>query len=176
MADKDYIKGKKILIVDDEPDILETLEELLPACETVRASTYEEAKDLLETQPFDMAILDIMGVDGFRLLDISVKKKVIAVMLTAHALNPENTLKSYNEGAAFYVPKDKITDIATYLEDVLEAKEKGKNYWWRWFERFSEYYNKKFGPEWQMSQKEVWKRFEEQKFTGLKHLYMSGVR
>jgi len=160
MASEDYLRGKRILIVDDEPDVLELLEELLPACDTVRATTFEEAKDLLETQSFDMAILDIMGVDGFRLLDISVKRNVIAIMLTAHALSPQTTAKSYKEGAALYVPKEKITDITTYLEDVLEAKEKGKSFWWRWFDRFAAYYDRKFGPRWQEPEKDIWEKMQ----------------
>ena len=163
MADKDYLSGKRVLIVDDEPDVLETLEELLPACDTVRATTYEEAKDLLETQSFDLAILDIMGVDGFKLLDISVKRNVLAVMLTAHALSPENTTKSFKEGAASYIPKEKIKDIATYLEDVLEAKKEGKSFWWRWFDRFADYYNRRFGPRWQEPEKDTWEQIQFEK-------------
>jgi CheY-like chemotaxis protein len=163
MTKRDYLSGKRILIVDDEPDILELLEELLPTCNTVKATTYEEAKDFLETQSFDMAILDIMGVDGFRLLEISVKRNVIPIMLTAHALSPENTARSYKEGAALYVPKEKITDIATYLEDVLEAKEKGKSFWWRWFDRFAAYYDRKFGPRWQEPEKDIWEKIQDQR-------------
>ena len=169
MADKNYLSGKKILIVDDEPDVLETLEELLPDCETVKASNYKEAREILETRYFDMAILDIMGVDGFGLLEISVKKNVIPVMLTANALSPENTMKSFKEGAASYVPKEKIANITTYLEDVLEAKEKGKGFWWRWLDRFADYYERKFGPHWQGPEKEVWARMEEQKEKGVKY-------
>jgi CheY-like chemotaxis protein len=163
MAKRDYLSGKRILIVDDEPDILEILEELLPTCDTVKATTYEEAKDLLETQSFDMAILDIMGVDGYKLLGISVKRDVIPIMLTAHALSPENTARSYREGAALYVPKEKITNIATYLEDVLEAKEKGKSFWWRWFDRFAAYYDEKFGPRWQEPEKDIWEKIQDQR-------------
>jgi DNA-binding response OmpR family regulator len=63
--DKDkLLEGKRILIVDDEPDVLATLEDLLPMCVVTRASTFEHAKDLLEDHYFDMAILDIMGVAG----------------------------------------------------------------------------------------------------------------
>jgi CheY-like chemotaxis protein len=175
MADKDYLRGKKILIVDDEPDVLETLKELLPECETVKATNYKEARELLEAGYFDMAILDIMGVDGFGLLEISVKKKVIPVMLTANALSPENTIKSFKEGAALYVPKEKIANIVTYLEDVLEAKEKGKGFWWRWMERFGEYYNKKFGPRWQEPGKDVWAKMEEQKEKGVKYFLFPGA-
>ena len=66
----------RILIVDDEPDVLETLVDLLPMCDVVKASTFDEAKNLLEAQYFDMAILDIMGVHGYELLKISNEKSI----------------------------------------------------------------------------------------------------
>jgi len=94
MTEKDLLSGKKLIIVDDEPDVLETLEELLDMCELSKAISFDEAKVLLETQEFDLAILDIMGVNGYRLLDIAIKKGITAVMLTAHALTPDNIVKS----------------------------------------------------------------------------------
>ena len=109
MANKDLLDGKRLLIVDDEPDVLETLEELLPMCDLVKAHSFNEAKERLEAEYFDMAILDIMGVDGYELLEIANRRKVIAVMLTAHALSPEDTVKSYKEGAASYIPKEEMT-------------------------------------------------------------------
>ena len=36
MKEEDFLQGKKILLVDDEPDILEVLEELLPICQKKR--------------------------------------------------------------------------------------------------------------------------------------------
>jgi CheY-like chemotaxis protein len=99
MTSENRLDGKKILVVDDEPDVLETLEELLSMCDVSKASSFEEAKKLLEFEYFDLAILDIMGVDGFELLEIARERDVIAVMLTAHALSPENIVKSYKEGA-----------------------------------------------------------------------------
>ena len=89
MPSRNLLEGKKILIVDDEPDILETLEDLLPAGQIVKAETFEAAKALLESEPFDIAILDIMGVSGYDLLEIAAEKKVTAVMLTARALGPD---------------------------------------------------------------------------------------
>ena len=148
MQKKRLLDGKKILIVDDEPDILETLEELLPMCDVVKSTTLDEAKELLETQYFDMTILDIMGVNGYELLKIANDRKVIAVMLTAHALSVDNTARSYEEGAAYFVPKEKMGHITTYLNDILEAKEKGKNSWWRWLDRFGSYYDRKFESDW----------------------------
>ncbi|MGD2126243.1 MAG: response regulator [Desulfobacteraceae bacterium] len=149
MEKKDRLDGKRILIVDDEPDVLETLEALLTMCDVAEASNFQKAKALLETEFFDIAILDIMGVEGYDLLKIANQKGVVAVMLTAHALTPEHVLRSYKEGAASYVPKDKIANIAIYLNDILEAKEKGASLWGRWIDRFADYFDKKFGPDWQ---------------------------
>lgn len=175
MPDKeDRLKGKRILIVDDEPDVLETLEELLPQCDTVKAKTYGEARDLLETRDFDMAVLDIMGVNGFDLLDLAVKRDVIAVMLTAHAFSPENTTKSYKERAASYVPKEKISNMAIYLNDVLEAKEKGKSFWWRWLDRFAEFYDRQFGPGWRDVDEDIWRKIEEHKQKAAKYYLYGG--
>jgi DNA-binding NtrC family response regulator len=154
-----YLDGKKVLIVDDEPDVLETLKELLESCEIETASNFEEAEKKLHTQSFDIAVLDIMGVDGYRLLDISKRKNVIAVMLTAHAFSTDNTIKSFKEGAALYIPKEKMVDIATYLDDVLEAQAKGEHSWWRWLDRFANLYAKKFTPKWQDKDRDFWNKF-----------------
>jgi DNA-binding response OmpR family regulator len=159
MEKKNLLEGKKILIVDDEPDVLDTLVDLLDICDVVKASTFEEAKAALENQSFDIAILDIMGVEGYSLLDIAKQQKIIPVMLTAHALSPEHTIKSYKRGAALYVPKDKIANIAEYLEDVLEAITRNKSTWWRWLERFASYYDEKFEKDWQWKDKDFWKSF-----------------
>jgi DNA-binding response OmpR family regulator len=154
---EDLLEGKTVLIVDDERDILETLEDLLSMCKVVKASTFEEAKLALESQALDIAVLDIMGVDGYKLLDIARTKKVIPVMLTAHALSPEHTISSYKRGAALYVPKDKIVNIAEYLNDVLRAVKAGKSTWWRWLDKFETYYNKKFEANWKNKDEEFWR-------------------
>jgi len=159
-AKEDMLKGKKVLIVDDEPDVLDTLEELLPMCKVVKAMTFEEGKRQLETQSFDIAVLDIMGVDGYKLLEIAGAKKVTAVMLTAHALSPEDTMKSFRCGAAFYVPKDKIGEMATLLANILEAKKKGKSTWIPFMGWAEAYYNAKFGPKWEACDMEFWKKLK----------------
>jgi DNA-binding NtrC family response regulator len=149
MEKTDRLAGKRILIVDDEPDVVQTLKELLSMCDVVGALDFQSAQALLEEEPFDMAILDIMGVEGYDLLKTANQKGVTAVMLTAHALSAQHVVRSYNEGAASYVPKDEMGNITTYLNDILEAEEKGKSTWWRWLDRFADYFDKKFGPDWQ---------------------------
>ena len=74
MTRKSLLEGKRILAVDDEPDILETLEALLPMCVIVKASTADQAQKLMESQSFDIAILDIMGVDRLQAVRDCEKK------------------------------------------------------------------------------------------------------
>jgi DNA-binding NtrC family response regulator len=124
-----------------------------------KASNFAEAEKLLRDEPFDIAVLDIMGVDGYKLLEIAKKKKVIPVMLTAHALSIENTIKSYQEGAASYIPKDEMSRISTFLNDILEAKDKGESSWWRWVDRLGSYYEKKFGRDWKDKDPDFWRNF-----------------
>lgn len=159
MTDRQLIEDKRILIVDDEPDILDTLESLLEGCSVVRASSFEEAKKNLESQYFDIAVLDIMGVDGYKLLEIASERGMTAVMLTAHALSPEDTVTSYNKGAAYYIPKDEMADIKTFLNEILEAQEKGESTWSRWLQRFGSFYEKRFGSDWQKKDKDFWDKF-----------------
>ncbi len=158
------LHGKKILIVDDEPDVLETLEELLGMCVLRRAASFAEAKEAMATDDPDMVILDIMGVSGYELLELASEKNLLAVMLTANAMTLEDTVKSYKRGAAFFVPKEKMAQIESILNDVLEAKEKGDNYWSRWLERMGDYYERRFGPNWKESHKDFWEALEKQEW------------
>jgi hypothetical protein len=49
-----------------------------------------------------------MGVKGFDLLEIAKKRNIPALMLTAHSLTLESLMKSIREGAAYFVPKEKM--------------------------------------------------------------------
>lgn len=159
MASDNICTGKRILIVDDEPDILEALEELLSECKVEKASTFDEAWELLGTGYFDIAVLDIMGVDGYRLLSLANERGITAVMLTAHALSVEDAKKSFKEGAAYYIPKEEMANIDTYLNDVLDAKENEKSTKGSWKRRFGSFFDKKFGPDWQEVDKAFWDGF-----------------
>ena len=152
------LKDKKVLIVDDEPDVLDSLEELLDMCTIVRAQSFEEANNFLETQKFDIAVLDIMGVDGYQLLETAIRKDVIPVMLTAHALSPDNIKKSYLGGACSYIPKQEMINIETFLIDVLTAKKEDKNPWTSWYKRLGSFCDEKFGPDWDKDEKEFWEK------------------
>jgi len=157
MDPKKMLKGRKILIVDDERDILDSLIELLDMCRIDTATTFEEGKRLLENAAYEVAILDIMGVKGFELLDIANKHEIPAIMLTAHALSEESLKRSAENGASYFAPKDEINSIDLFIADVLEAKEKKKNPWVKWFERLGGFYDKRFhGTNWREQEKKFW--------------------
>ncbi len=156
MDPRKLLKGKRVLIVDDEVDILDFLTEILEVCKVDRASSFEEAKELLEKNYYDAAVLDIMGVRGYELLDIAKKKNIPTLMLTAHALSKENLKKSFEKGADFYVPKDEMSKVDVYLADILEAREKKKNVWVKWYERLSGFCDRRFGPNWREDDPDFW--------------------
>ncbi|MFP3929303.1 MAG: hypothetical protein ACLFUP_10385, partial [Desulfobacteraceae bacterium] len=68
-----------------------------------------------------------------------------SIHLQRKAATPSHAQKSYAKGAASYIPKERLSDIATYLNDILEAEEKGKSLWWRWLDRLEAYFDKRFG-------------------------------
>jgi DNA-binding response OmpR family regulator len=155
-ADK-IILGKRILIVDDEQDVRDTLFDLLGDCKLDMASSFEQAKEMLQGNTYDIAILDIMGVDGYGLLEIAKERKVPAIMLTAHALSEDNLLKSAKEGAAYYAPKEELINIKAIVAEVVDAIDKNKSPWERMFERLSGYYDKRFnGPNWREKEQKFW--------------------
>jgi len=148
MAESNILNGKKVLIVDDEPDIIETIEELLDMCDVKSSTSFETAVQLLESSTFDIVVLDIMGVNGYELLSIANKKKITSVMLTAHALSPVNFAKAMDGGACAYLPKDKLNEIHEFLADILEHGNNACGLLGGWFDRLNEFYERKFGPGW----------------------------
>jgi DNA-binding NtrC family response regulator len=160
MANEDILKGKKILAVDDEPDILGTLEEILDQCDVETASSFESAKERLESGVYDAAILDIMGVRGFDLLEIALEKKIPALMLTAHGLNPDNLVGSIQLGAKSYIPKDKMYEIDVYLREIFQARKKGIEKSGNWFARLGSFFDERFGHGWKNKDKKFWEEFD----------------
>jgi CheY-like chemotaxis protein len=166
MTTESPLKDKVILVVDDEPDVLETVEEELDMCLVHKATDYDTALQYLLSYTYDIVILDIMGVNGFELLKNAVSRGFPTVMLTAHALSPESLKKSINLGAVSFLPKEKISELRSFLEDVVLGG--GKPIWQKLFDKLGSYFNKRFGPDWKEKDR-FFKDFEEglkQQFKG----------
>lgn len=154
------LTGKRMLAVDDEPDILDILWEELDkyGVNLDRALSYEAGVQMLSSSTYDLVILDIMGVRGFDLLLFAVSRDFPVVMLTAHALSPEALKKSIELGARAYVPKDEIDNIAPFLEDVLSLSYESA--WKKLLKKLGGVFGKHFGPDWRKSEEEFWTDFE----------------
>jgi DNA-binding response OmpR family regulator len=142
----EILKDKRILAVDDEPDVLDTLEEILTENEGLvldRAQDYETGYHLLRSWTYDAVILDIMGVRGFDLLNASVHLGFPTVMLTAHAFSAADLKQAVEMGARAYIPKEKMFEIPAFLEDVLTLEHRSNLK--RMFQRLGGIFNKKFG-------------------------------
>jgi DNA-binding NtrC family response regulator len=160
MSNVNVLDGKWLLIVDDEPDVLETLTDILDMCQIDTAPTFESAEKFLSKNSYDAAVFDIMGVDGYKLLEIANQKNIPALMLTAHALSPENLIVSINKGARAYLPKDKMIDIESFLVDLLKiptVEEKKKS---NWFSRLKPDFDQTFGKGWREKDRPFWQEFD----------------
>jgi DNA-binding response OmpR family regulator len=159
MTSETLLKDRMVLIVDDEPDVLDVVTEVLNMCLVHKAKDYDTAFQYLLSYNYDIVILDIMGVNGFELLKKSVLRGFPTVMLTAHALSPESLKKSIKLGAVSFLPKEKMPELPSYLEEVVLRK--GQSVWRRLFDELGDFFNKRFGPGWK-ERDQFFREFEEE--------------
>ena len=159
MSIERVLKDKAVLVVDDEPDILDSIAEQLDMCRIYRAKDHEIALQLMAGFSFDIVILDVMGVQGFELLKKSVSKGFPTVMLTAHAMTSESLKESIKLGAVSFLPKEMMAELDTYLADVITGSK--KMVWKNILDKLSDYFDRQFGPDWK-ERDEFFKKFEEE--------------
>ncbi|TYP96276.1 response regulator receiver domain-containing protein [Tenacibaculum adriaticum] len=120
--------GKKILIVDDEPNIVMTLEYTFKKqdFEVFIARDGSEALQILETNAPDVVLLDIMmpNVDGYQTLNYIKKKdslkntKVVFLTAKNKASDIEKGLKL---GADKYLTKPfSVKKIVSEINELLD--------------------------------------------------------
>jgi CheY-like chemotaxis protein len=146
MSSESLLKDKVILVVDDEPDVVETVSQVLEGSLVHKATDFNTGLQYLVSFTYDIVILDIMGVNGFELLKKSVARGFPTVMLTAHALTPEALKKSIKLGAVSFLPKERMASLPEFLEDVVLGG--GRPVWQKLFDKLGAFFNKRFGPGW----------------------------
>lgn len=119
---------KKILVVDDDPYILMSLEFLMKknGYEVMIARNGQEALDAVEQHHPDLVLLDIMmpDVDGYAICShIKSSKKlndIIVVFLSAKTKEAD-VKKGYDLGAALYISKPFSTrDLMKSVKELLQ--------------------------------------------------------
>jgi CheY-like chemotaxis protein len=155
---RSILDEKKILAVDDEPDVLTVLEEEIlaaaPNCKYEKAMAYEAAANKLKSNHYDVVILDIMGVRGFDLLELAVKRNFQVAMLTAHSLNPESLKRAFEMKARAYLPKEKLGEVVPFLEDILTYE--FLPVWKRLLEKLKDFFDSKFESDWEKKTGLLW--------------------
>jgi len=114
----------RVLIVDDEPDFLETIVKRLRKrrIDATGISSGKAALELLEGQHFDVVILDVRmpGMDGIETLREMKRMRPLmeVIMLTGHA-SVESGVEGMQQGAFDYVMKP--AEIDDLIEKVRQA-------------------------------------------------------
>jgi DNA-binding NtrC family response regulator len=122
-----------ILIVDDDPDILSILREILELNGFTVATSADAADAIQKIQetPFRIALLDIKlpDMEGTSLLSEigKIRPSTKCIMVTGFA-SLDNAILSLNSGAAAYVmkPVDPAKLISIIKEKIRELEEENK--------------------------------------------------
>jgi DNA-binding NtrC family response regulator len=146
MEASEILKDKVILVVDDEPDVLDTVADILDTSLITKAKDYDTARQYLMTYTYDIVVLDIMGVNGFDLLKMSVKRGFPTVMLTAYALTPEALETSIKLGAVSFLPKEKMSELDQFLADIVSGGNQPA--WGKLFAKLGGLFGRRFGSDW----------------------------
>lgn len=119
----------RILVVDDEPPMLRTVERILAPAHTVRGfGSGEEALVAFRREAFDVAIIDIRmpGMDGFELTRaLKADKPDTEVILVTGSISDldEKLVRSVQERAGFFITKPFSRAVLTSLvERCLEIR------------------------------------------------------
>ncbi len=143
------LEGKNILAVDDEPDVLEVIEEALFDSNLTTALDFESAKKLIDKGSYDLVILDIMGVNGFQLLELCSERGLSAAMLTARATDIRSINRSLKLGAVSFLPKEEMGSLRELTAEILQELEQGRSHWQKLFHRLGPLFKEKFGIVWE---------------------------
>ncbi len=118
----------RILLVDDEPSILNVLSTLLrgQGHECVPAKGGDQAQGFLREEQFDLMISDIRmtPVDGLELLKLAKRMRpdMVTIMLTAYG-SVETAVTAMKEGAFDYVTKPfKVDELLITVQRALEFR------------------------------------------------------
>ena len=117
------LKGKRILGIDGEPQVLKVVEEEISKvcsnCVFDKATHYKEAVEMMVSWTYDLIILGDIGVRSIDLWTLAVTRNFHVVMLIPHGLNPEFSGESTGVETPPCFYKGEPNGIIPFLEDVL---------------------------------------------------------
>jgi len=125
-----------VLVVDDEQDVLHTLESMLLELKfnPIIAQSGEKAMEIIENNKIDVVLSDIYmpDTDGFELLNNvrSFDKEIVFLMITGKP-TIETAVQSIREGAYDYITKPfDLEDLRIKINRCIEKKRLSHNLRW----------------------------------------------
>ena len=114
----------RILIIDDEPNVLSVLDSLLsPSHECKTAGSAIEALEYLKEESYDLVLSDIMmpGMTGLELLaEITRLSRETVVIMISGNLNIQSAIEAMRRGAFDYVTKPfNLSDVETAVARAI---------------------------------------------------------
>jgi response regulator RpfG family c-di-GMP phosphodiesterase len=104
------IEGTKILVVDDNPEVISVLGDFLElnGCEIYEATCGSEALEMLKKKDVEIVILDVQlpDINGITLIDtIKVSKPTTAVIMATGYYDPNFVIDAMKKGASDFLLK-----------------------------------------------------------------------
>ncbi len=125
-----------VLVVDDEQDVLQTLEEMLSELNfnPLIAQNGDKAMDIIENNKIDVVLSDIYmpETDGFELLKNvrAFDREIVFLMITGKP-TIETAVQSIREGAYDYITKPfDMEDLRIKINRCIEKKRLSHNLKW----------------------------------------------
>jgi two-component system response regulator PilR (NtrC family) len=124
------LTAPRVLVVDDEPDLLDLMEITLSkmGLDTRRAATVGEARTLLDDERFDLCLTDMRLTDGSGLevlQHIGERHPAMPVAVITAYGNTSNAVEALKAGAFDYLSKPVALDqLRTLVKTALKVPEK----------------------------------------------------
>jgi len=127
------LRSARVLVVDDDPAMLRTVERILsPRHEVLGCASGEEAIEAIRRAPFDVAIVDVRmpGLDGFEVTRAirGLRPRTEVILVTGSVTDLDDKLVKAIEERAFYFitkpfSKTVLTSLVSWCLDMQRLAE-----------------------------------------------------
>lgn len=150
MSNNSFLKDKRILVVSDEWDVIETIHDVLTGTALDVTGDRENAAEYIVSNRYDFAILDIMKDYGIQLLEKCVKQDIPAIILISAAAPGDFLMEAIKKGAVSYLVKKHLDELKPLILQLISSKNMGNPAWKLMFNKLKDINN---GDFWTSSEK-----------------------
>jgi CheY-like chemotaxis protein len=120
-------KRKKILIVDENPEVLSFLKEetdkIGAKFQFEKVDSFTQAVDSMVSGGYDLVILDFPGIRGPYLLNLAFLREIPVLILISFTFFPLEAEHLMEKGVAGLLFKENLTEIIPALNKIFISKQ-----------------------------------------------------